>query len=125
MNLTVQIFDIIYKLSEWLEGTVLERTPKEKVEEATGTAKILKLFSRVRDRHIVGGRVEQGEIKIGAEVKILRRDFEIGRGRVRELQKQKNKVSEVPEGQEFGAMVESKMELAPGDRLEAFQVVEK
>jgi translation initiation factor IF-2 len=32
----------------------------------------------------------------------MRRDFEIGRGRVRELQKFKNRVSEVPEGQEFG-----------------------
>jgi translation initiation factor IF-2 len=55
----------------------------------------------------------------------MRRDFEIGKGRVRELQKQKNKVSEVPEGQEFGAMVESKFEIAPGDRLESFKIVEK
>jgi hypothetical protein len=29
------------------------------------------------------------------------------------------------EGQEFGAMVESKIEIAPGDRLESFKVVEK
>jgi translation initiation factor IF-2 len=74
---------------------------------------------------VLGGRVEKGQILIGSEVKILRRDFEIGRGRVRELQRFKNKASEVSEGEEFGAMVESKIEIAPGDRLESFKIVEK
>jgi translation initiation factor IF-2 len=124
-NTEIQTFDIIYKLSEWLEKRTAERAPKEMIEEATGTAKVLKLFSKAKDRQILGARVEKGQILLGAEVKILRRDFEIGKGRVRELQRQKNKVSDVPEGQEFGAMVEAKMDIAPGDRLEAFTVVEK
>lgn len=121
----VQIFDIIYKLSEWLTTTVLERAPRVKVEEMTGVAKIVRLFSKVKDRQVIGGRVEKGDLLMGSEVKILRREFEVGRGRIRELQRQKNRVSDVPEGQEFGAMVESKMEIAPGDRLESFRTVEK
>jgi translation initiation factor IF-2 len=52
-------------------------------------------------------------------------DFEIGRGRVRELQRFKAKASEVPEGQEFGSLIESKIEIAPGDRLESFKIIEK
>ena len=95
------------------------------VEESLGVAKILKIFSKTRDRQVIGGRVEKGEIKMGSDVKIMRRDFEIGRGKVRELQRQKNKVSEVPEGQEFGTMVEAKMDIAAGDRIEAFQTVER
>jgi translation initiation factor IF-2 len=125
LNTEVETFDIIYKLSEWLAAKVIERVPKQMVEETLGQAKILKLFSKNRDRQVIGGRVEKGEIKTGADVKILRRDFEIGRGKVRELQRQKNKVSEVPEGQEFGTMIEAKMDIAAGDRLEAFQTVEK
>ncbi|MBX4198276.1 translation initiation factor IF-2 [Candidatus Parcubacteria bacterium] len=125
MGIEVQIFDIIYKLSEWLQKTADERTPRTKVEEPTGTAKVLKIFSRVKDRQVLGGRVEKGQLVLGAEVKILRRDFEIGRGRIRELQRQKNKIQEVPEGQEFGSLVESKIEIAPGDRLESFKIVEK
>ncbi|MCC2630479.1 MAG: infB [Candidatus Paceibacter sp.] len=125
LMITIQTFDIIYKLSEWLEQAVAERTPKTKVEESTGVAKVLKVFSKVKDKQVLGGRVETGLIHVGEEVKIMRRDFEIGRGRVRELQKFKDRVSEVPEGQEFGSMIESKIEIAPGDRLEAFQIVEK
>lgn len=121
----IHVFDIIYKLTEWLQKTVDERTPRFNVDEATGVAKVIKIFSKVKDRHVLGGKVETGQLMIGAEVKILRRDFEIGRGRIRELQRQKAKATEVPEGQEFGALVESKIEIAHGDRLEAFTVVEK
>ncbi len=123
--LEIHTFEIIYKLSEWLEEIVAARTPKTQVEESIGLVKVLKQFSKVKDRQVLGGRVEKGSIEVGAEVKILRRDFEIGRGRVRELQRQKNKVGEVPEGQEFGTMIESKIEIAPGDRLESFKIVEK
>ena len=69
--------------------------------------------------------MEAGEIKSGAVVKILRRDAEIGRGKIRELQQAKTKTTEVKEGTEFGAMVECKIEIAPGDRLESFQIVRK
>lgn len=125
LPIEVKVFDIIYKLSEWLTATVAERAPKMMMEESTGMVKVLKLFSKMKDKQVLGGRVEKGVIINGAEVKILRRDFEIGRGRVRELQRQKAKVGEVPEGQEFGSMIESKIEIAPGDRLESFTVVEK
>ncbi len=124
-GVNIQLFDIIYKLSEWLGEHAVNQVPKMKVEEPTGTAKVLKLFSRAKDKQILGGRVEKGLMKLGAEVKIMRRDFEIGRGRVRELQRQKTKATEIPEGQEFGAMVESKFDIVPGDRLEAFIIVEK
>ncbi len=125
LGINIQIFDIIYKLSEWLEALVTERTPKVKVEESTGIAKVLKAFSANKDKQILGCRVEKGQILMNAEVKIMRRDFEIGRGRVREMQKFKNRVSEIGEGQEFGTMIESKTNIAPGDKLEAFQIVEK
>lgn len=124
-GVTIELFDIIYKLSEWLANTAAARVPKVKTEEPTGIAKVLKFFSKTRDRQIIGGRAESGLIKLGGEVKIMRRDFEVGRGRIRELQRQKNKATEISEGQEFGALVESKIEIAPGDRLEAFIVVEK
>jgi translation initiation factor IF-2 len=124
-GITIQSFDIIYKLSEWLQEIVVARTPKVRTEEASGLAKVLKIFSKIKDKQVLGGRVEKGLIHVNDEVKIMRRDFEIGRGRVRELQKFKDSVKEVPEGQEFGTMVESKIEIAPGDRLESFTIVEK
>ncbi len=115
----VQTFDIIYKLGEWLAEHIKNVTPKKMAIVETGKAKILKIFSVNKDKQVVGGRVEVGNIKLNSEVIVMRRDSEIGKGRVRELQQAKNKTSEVGEGLEFGTMIESKIELAPGDYIVA------
>ncbi|HEY4516177.1 MAG TPA: translation initiation factor IF-2 [Candidatus Paceibacterota bacterium] len=118
-NVEVKTFDIIYELTDWVKNILIERTPKEEVDEITGTAKILKVFSVNKNKQVVGGKVESGEIKVNDALKIIRREVEIGEGRVRELQTQKNKTSLVNEGLEFGTLIESKIEIAPGDKIAA------
>ncbi|MBI5134046.1 MAG: translation initiation factor IF-2 [Candidatus Taylorbacteria bacterium] len=125
LGIETATFDIIYKLAEWLEAKVAERTPKVEVEEVMGKAKILKFFSRTKDKQIIGGKVTDREIAIGHKVKIYRRETVIGDGLIRELQQAKVKTGSVAEGFEFGAMIEAKIELAPGDVIEDFTVVEK
>ncbi len=125
LGITYATFDIIYKLTEWLEQKVIEARPKVKTEEVTGKAKILKFFSATKDKQIIGGKVIDREMTLGARVRIVRRETVIGEGVVRELQQAKSKTSSVAEGFEFGAMIDAKMELAPGDVIEAFAVVEK
>lgn len=124
-GVAIQTFDIIYKLTEYVATVVAERTPRVEVEESLGVAKIQKLFSHVKDRQVVGGKVEKGKIKLGCIVKILRRESEIGRGVLKELQQQKQRTSEVEEGREFGTLIESKIALAPGDRIECVEIVKK
>ncbi|MDE1874508.1 MAG: translation initiation factor IF-2 [Patescibacteria group bacterium] len=125
LGIAHETFDIIYNLREWLEEHLTERTPKIQVEEIAGRAKILKFFSRTKDRQIVGGKVTDREISLGHQVKIIRRETLIGDGLIRELQQTKVKTSSVQEGFEFGAMIEASIELAPGDVIEDFIVVEK
>jgi len=115
LGIKIKVFSIIYKLSEWVAEIIEERTPKIEVEEERGKIKILKTFSSVKDKQVLGGRVEEGKIRINDEVAIFRREAEIGKGRVRELQQAKNKTSMVEAGSEFGAMIESKIEIVPGD----------
>lgn len=124
-GVTIALFDIIYKLAEWLAQELEKRRPRVEVEEKEGLAKIVRIFGGSKGSFIVGGRVQEGLISLGNNVKILRRDFEIGRGRILELQQQKIKSKQVNEGLEFGAKVESKQEIAPGDVLEAFILVKK
>ena len=112
-------------MTEWLETFVEEHRPRTQVEESKGMVKVLKVFSTNKDKQVIGGRVESGIVSLNDEVKILRREIEIGRGRVRELQQQKSKVGSVEEGKEFGTMIESKIEIAAGDKLEPFQKVVK
>ncbi len=124
-NVRIEIFDIIYKLAEWLENYMKENTPKMKMEVTHGKAKILKIFSTNKDKQVLGARVEEGAINLNDEVRILRRDAMLGLGRIRELQQSKTKTGEVKEGLECGAMIESKIEIMPGDKIESFAIEEK
>lgn len=125
MGIQIETFDIIYKLTEWLTIKAEENIPKRNVEEETGTLKILKVFSANKDKQVIGGRVELGTVHVHDRVKIMRRDAEIGKGHIRELQQAKNKVGSVEEGKECGLMVESKIEMVAGDKLVAFEIVLK
>lgn len=125
MGVTIKTFDIIYKLAEWLAEEVVTRTPKTMVEEVLGRAKILKVFSTSKAGVVLGGRVEEGEMKEGTQVKIERRDIEVGRGHIGGLQSQKAPVKYVTSGTEFGALIETKDEPSAGDYLISFTMTEK
>ncbi len=121
----ISTFNIIYKMTEWLEEQMERLRPKIETVEVTGRAKIIRAFSRTKERQVVGGKVAEGTISLNSTVKIVRRDFEIGKGKIVNLEKSKVKTSMVEEGTEFGMMIESKIEIASGDVLEAFSVTQK
>ena len=124
-NITITYFEIIYKMTEWLEKQMEERRPRVETVEITGRAKIIRAFSRTKERQIVGGKVTEGKINLNSTVKIMRREFEIGRGKIVNLEKSKIKVSGVEEGAEFGMMIESKTEIVAGDVLESFSITQR
>ncbi len=124
-GITIGLFDVIYELTDKVSHLLTEREPRIEVEEITGAAKVLKLFSTAKGKQVLGARVLSGRITLGNTLKIMRRESEIGKAKVRELQQAKVAAEEVLEGSEFGAMIESKLEIAPGDVLEAVTLVTK
>ncbi|OGI65389.1 translation initiation factor IF-2 [Candidatus Nomurabacteria bacterium RIFCSPLOWO2_01_FULL_39_18] len=124
-GVTISHFDIIYKMTEWLEIEMEKRRPRVETVEVTGRAKIIRAFSRTKERQILGGKVVEGRIILNGTVKVMRREFEIGRGKIVNLEQSKIKTKEVLEGNEFGMMIESKIEIAPGDVIELFRLEQK
>ncbi len=120
----IKIFDIIYKLTEWLEIELEKRRPRVETREVIGTAKVLKTFSQTKEKQVLGARVESGIIANGAKVSVIRRDFPLAEGKIVELQQARQKLKEVSEG-ECGLMIECKNDIAVGDILEAFIMVTK
>lgn len=121
LGVEVKTFSVIYELSEWLAEALKVRTPATEIEQKTGRAKVLKLFSAQKNIAVLGGRVEDGALGIGEQVKIFRRDLEIGRGKLNNLQQQKTDVQSVSTG-EFGMQIASKADIAPGDYIETFKI---
>ncbi len=122
LEVEIDTFSIIYELSEWLETALKNRTPQKEEKKETGTVKILKHFSTQKYTYVLGGRVEDGTIKMNQTVTILRRDIEIGTGVIKNLQQYKSDVDQVEEG-EFGMQLEAKVEVAAGDHLKPYDMV--
>lgn len=111
--------NIIYKISEWFAEKIKE---KEKIKKGgkgkiAGSAKILKTFSKTKNKQVVGGKVEQEKIREGWRIKIVRDSVEIGEGKIAVLQHNKAPVKEVAEGDEFGAMIDSQTDILTGDEI--------
>ncbi len=125
LGIIIMTFDIIYKLTEWLQGAVSERTPKVATEEITGSAKVLKIFSQTKTGMVLGGRVQSGAIAENDTFRVMRRDVVLGEGKITGLQQQKVEAKSVEAGKEFGAQVKTGVEVAAGDILEVVRVVMK
>jgi len=109
--------DIIYKISDWLKEEIAKRKAEIPREEIIGVAKILKTFSRQKNKQVVGGRVFSGKLVEGKSFKIKRKNVEIGEGKIANLQQGKKEVKEVSLDEEFGAMTENKIEISRDDEI--------
>jgi translation initiation factor IF-2 len=125
LNVAIKTASVIYDITEWLEKAVVERTPTITNREVRGRAKILKTFSSKRNMQVVGGKVTDGSIRNKADISIIRNETEIAEGSIVELQQQRADTEKIDKGQEFGANIESGVQIAPGDVIECFELVEK
>ena len=119
MHVPIEQFDIIYKLSDFLAELIEKRRPRMEVIKVGGVFKAQKFFSKTKERQVIGGTVQSGEISVGNEVRILRRENEIGQGTIVGLEQNRAKVKTVNEGFPCGVLFESRIEIAPGDMIEA------
>ena len=124
-GIELKTFNIIYELLDFVKAKIQTETPFETKEVITGMAKILRNFSKTKDKQVIGARVQSGEIHNNKIVKIIRREVEIGEGKIKEIQSQKIKTDSVKEGDEFGMMLESKMDVVPGDILQEISKIQQ
>lgn len=123
-TISVKSFNIIYELAQYVEEELIKRAPKVKKEEILGRAKIIRLFNKVGNKQVFGAKVKEGEIRLNSRVRILRREVVLGEGKILNLQSMRVDVDSVPVDTEFGGQLDSKIETAEGDYIEAYQIVE-
>ena len=84
--------------------------------EILGTAKILALFS-FKNENIAGIKVLSGRIAKGDQVKVMRKDEEIGRTKIKSLRHHKEEITKAVTGQEIGVNLAQKMDFLTGDSI--------
>lgn len=118
LHVQIENFSIIYKLSEFLKDFLEQKRPRVETTTVSGTLKVQGIFNKTKERQVVGGTVSSGEISNGNEFRIMRRDNEIGTGKIVGLEQNRNKTKVVAAGNQCGTLVETRTEIAPGDILE-------
>ncbi len=124
-GIDIHTFNIIYKLTEWLEEQVIALKPKQEIENELGEIKVIKVFSVNKKLHVLGAKVKSGIAKKGALLRVNRRGEHITEAKIINLQQAKQDTDKIEEGAEFGAQIESDMELVGGDKLIVYEIIEK
>ncbi|MCI0597836.1 GTP-binding protein [Candidatus Parcubacteria bacterium] len=124
MQVPIETFTIIYELEKRVQDIVAERAPKARVEEVLGEMKIVKSFSTSGTKHVLGARYVSGKLSVGDQVRVIRRTLDLDKGKILNLQVARADVPDIHVEGEFGLQVESKTDIAPGDSLIAFRIVE-
>ena len=79
----------------------------------------------MKDKHVIGGKVKSGLVRKNGRVRIKRANEVIGEGTIVNLQSGKQNVDTINEGDEFGAQVQSDVQLQNGDVIECYEMVVK
>ncbi|MCA9352009.1 translation initiation factor IF-2 [Patescibacteria group bacterium] len=121
-GLTIKIFDIIYKLTEWCEELYEERRIKKQTDTVMGSLKVLKTFSHQKGQALVGGTVTEGTLAVGEKCKFMNKDGnETGRGIISGIQQGKQTVERVSgNGTECGIMITTDHEVVSGEQVVTF-----
>tara|TARA_Y100000816_G_scaffold8033_1_gene5102 strand:+ start:23526 stop:25937 length:2412 start_codon:yes stop_codon:yes gene_type:complete len=123
-NITIQNFNIIYELIEFVSdfaGGKLKPTIKENF---IGKAEVLQIFKVSKIGAIAGCRVLEGSVSKNAKIKVTRNEKIIYDGSILSLKREKNEANEVKSGTECGISIKEFNDFEVGDFIEAFSIEE-
>ncbi len=116
----IRLHSIIYELQDEIKRAMtglLEPTIKETYQ---GRADVLETFRIPKVGMIAGCRVSDGLIKRDSEVRLLRDNVVVFKGKVASLRRFKDDASEVRSGMECGISISNYGDIKAGDVIEAF-----
>ena len=116
----IRLHSIIYELQDEMKRAMtglLEPTIKETYQ---GRAEVQETFRIPKIGTIAGCRISDGIIKRDSEVRLLRDNVQIFKGKVGSLRRFKDDASEVRNGMECGISIANYGDIKAGDVIEAF-----
>jgi translation initiation factor IF-2 len=116
----IRLHSIIYELQDEIKRAMtglLEPTIKETYQ---GRAQVLETFRIPKVGTIAGCRVLDGNIKRDAEVRLLRDNVAVFKGKIGSLRRFKDDAKEVSNGMECGISIANYGDIKKGDVIEAF-----
>jgi translation initiation factor IF-2 len=119
-GVSIDVFDIIYKLLENLEERIKGKKEVVMVKTKIGEAMVRAVFTIKNVGVVAGCYVNEGRFTRDGRVVIYRRNKEIGSGLIKSLQRDRKSVKEVHTGFECGFLVEGFEDFAIDDRIDCY-----
>ncbi|MGA2920123.1 MAG: translation initiation factor IF-2 [Candidatus Sulfotelmatobacter sp.] len=116
----IRLHSIIYELQDEIKRAMsglLEPTFKEHYQ---GRADVLNVFRIPKVGTVAGCRVSDGLLKRDSEVRLLRDNVQVFKGKVGSLRRFKDDASQVTNGMECGISISNYGDIKVGDVIEAF-----
>ncbi len=120
-KISIRLHNIIYKALEELEAMMKGMLAPVYEEVVIGQATIRQTFKVSKVGTIAGCFVDDGSIKSGCSVRLIRDGVVIYTGKLGSLQRFKDNAKEVKAGYECGLTIERYNDIKEGDIVEAFE----
>ncbi len=120
-KITINTFNIIYELIDFIKNKMSGLLTPEINEEITGRAEVLDIFKVSKVGKVAGSKVLNGEINQDSHARIIRDGTIIFNGKVGSIFREKNQVKQVNEGLECGISLKDFNDFHLKDIIEAYK----
>jgi translation initiation factor IF-2 len=118
----IRLYEIIYRMTEDIEKALKGMLEPVLVEKVVGRAQVLAVFTASKFGRVAGCKVNDGELRRGAKVRLHRGVDIIYEGDLSSLRHEKDDVKEVRQGYECGVGFKNFSDIQPGDQLVCYIV---
>ena len=124
MGVEIRRHSVIYTLADEVRAAMSGMLEPLREETRLGEGRVLEIFDISKIGKIAGCRIEEGQVRRSARVRLLRDGEPIHEGALSSLRRFKDEAREVLAGQECGMAFEEFQDFLPGDVVECFEVRE-
>jgi len=123
-DVDIRLYQVIYEIESDIRKALEGLLEPEITETISGTAEVKNVFKVSNVGQVAGCFVQEGFMKRGDKVRVLREGVVIYQGIISSLKRFKDDVKEVSSGMECGIKIEDYNDVKVDDLLEAYQVKE-
>jgi translation initiation factor IF-2 len=120
----MRLYRVIYECIEEIEAAMKGMLEPKYKEEIFGHAEVRQTYKVSKIGMIAGCYVQDGVIRRGTQVRVVRDGIVVHEGELASLKRFKDDVKEAASGFECGLSVERFNDVKVGDIIEAFEMVE-
>jgi translation initiation factor IF-2 len=120
----IRYYDIIYNAVDDVKAALSGLLAPERKETQLGLVEVREVYRISKVGVVAGCYVQEGLVKRGAKIRVLRDNVVIHDGELDSLKRFKDDVREVKAGFECGLSIRNFNDVQKGDQLEVYEVVE-